>query len=112
MLDFINIVQPDLLFLSTERLRLLTARNIAGPPDLVVEILSHSTAERDRGEKAHLYASHGVKHDWVVAPSERTLDAYRLRPRGPGRREQHLFALVLSGSRHPSRPDLGVSAPE
>lgn len=78
VLDYINVVQPDLLFLSTERLRLVTARNIAGAPDLVVEILSPSTAERDRKEKARLYESHGVRHYWIVDPSERTLEAYRL----------------------------------
>lgn len=79
VLDFTDVVQPDILFLSNERLPLITSQNIAGGPDLVVEILSPSTAERDRGEKFDLYARRGVDHYWILDPSSRTLEAYRLK---------------------------------
>ncbi len=48
-----NVVQPDIFFISAARLEALTAdgRRIAGAPDLVVEILSPSTAADDRGDK-------------------------------------------------------------
>jgi Uma2 family endonuclease len=63
-----NVVQPDLLFVSTEQEHIITPENIRGAPDLVVEILSPSTASRDWREKHDLYAEHGVREYWVVDP--------------------------------------------
>ena len=52
---------PDLLFVSREREHLLSGgENVRGAPDLVVEILSPATADRDRGYKHALYGRHGV----------------------------------------------------
>jgi Uma2 family endonuclease len=67
------IVQPDLMFISNERLHIDTERAVRGAPDLVVEILSPSTAERDRTFKRALYARHGVKEYWLVDPAARTI---------------------------------------
>ena len=50
------VVQPDLLFVSNERAHIITEQNIQGAPDLVVEILSPSTANRDWTIKRELYA--------------------------------------------------------
>ena len=61
-----DVVQPDLLFVSNERDHIITPENIQGAPDLVVEILSSSTATRDRTFKRTLYARHGVKEYWMV----------------------------------------------
>ena len=61
-----DVVQPDLLFVSRERLHIITEDNIQGAPDLAVEILSPSTSARDRGYKRDLYAKHGVKEYWQV----------------------------------------------
>ena len=47
---------------------IITEQNIQGAPDLVVEILSPSTANRDWTTKRQLYARHGVKELWVVDP--------------------------------------------
>ncbi|NJN98806.1 MAG: Uma2 family endonuclease [Anaerolineales bacterium] len=47
--------QPDILFIARERLNIIEERGIFGPPDLVVEILSASTAAHDRGAKFHTY---------------------------------------------------------
>ena len=63
-----NVVQPDLLFVSTEQEHIITPENIRGAPDLVVEILSPSTASRDWRDKHDLYAEHGVREYWVVDP--------------------------------------------
>ncbi len=52
------------------------------PPDLIVEVVSPSTRERDLGVKVHLYARFGVKEYWVVDPDTETLTAYRLEPAG------------------------------
>ncbi len=66
-----NVVQPDLLFVSKERLDIITEANVQGAPDLVVEILSPSTASVDWTTKRELYAKHGVKEFWIVAPDAR-----------------------------------------
>ncbi|MDE0198627.1 MAG: Uma2 family endonuclease [Caldilineaceae bacterium] len=68
-----NVVQPDLLFVSNERTQIITPDNIRGAPDLVVEILSPSTAELDRTTKLELYARHGVREYWIVDPSAKTI---------------------------------------
>ena len=59
-------VQPDIVFVSAEREYIITERNIRGAPDLVVEILSPSTANRDRTFKRTLYERHGVNEYWMV----------------------------------------------
>ena len=59
-------VQPDIVFISAERAHIITEQNIRGAPDLVIEILSPSTAGRDRTFKRTLYERHGVKEYWMV----------------------------------------------
>ena len=51
---------------------------IHGAPDLVVEILSPSTARNDRTVKLLTYAKHGVKEYWIVDPLNRTVEVYHL----------------------------------
>ena len=66
VLSDMDVVQPDLLFVSTKRAAIITADNVQCAPDLVVEILSPATAERDRTIKLDLHAQHGVKEYWLV----------------------------------------------
>ena len=73
-----NVVQPDLLFVSNERAQIITRENIQGAPDLVVEILSPATAERDRSVKFELYAEHGVHEYWIVDPDARSITVFLL----------------------------------
>ena len=61
-----DVVQPDLMFVSNERAHIITEDNIRGAPDIVIEILSPSTAGRDRTVKRALYAKHGAKEYWQV----------------------------------------------
>ncbi len=74
VLSEISVVQPDLLFVSKERLGILTEANVQGAPDLVVEILSPSTGQRDLGIKRKLYARHGVREYWIVDPEAQTVE--------------------------------------
>ena len=68
-----DVVQPDLLFISLERAHIITPANIQGAPDLIVEIRSDSTAERDETLKRKLYAERGVKEYWLVDPEAMTI---------------------------------------
>ena len=77
-----DVVQPDLLFVSNERAHIITDENIQGAPDLVVEILSPSTAERDQTFKRSLYAKHGVKEYWLVDTDAKTVTVLLRNPHG------------------------------
>lgn len=68
-----DIVQPDLLFISKERSHIITKDNVQGAPDLVIEILSPSTAHIDRGFKRALYARHRVPEYWICGPDSETI---------------------------------------
>ncbi|MDZ7261665.1 MAG: Uma2 family endonuclease [candidate division KSB1 bacterium] len=62
----INIMQPDIIFISKNNYEILTDLNIQGAPDLIVEILSPSSSETDRIYKKHIYERFGVKEYWIV----------------------------------------------
>lgn len=85
-LDDENVLQPDIMYISEERLSIISEKNIQGAPDLVIEILSESTAYRDMVKKKKVYARFGVKEYWLVDPGEKTVEIYVL--------EDHSFALA------------------
>ena len=78
-LDNENVLQPDILFISKERLNIIGEKNIQGAPDLVIEILSESTAYQDMVKKKKLYAQFGVKEYWIIDPGEKTAETYSLK---------------------------------
>jgi Uma2 family endonuclease len=74
-----DVVEPDLLFVSAARLSgLLTAANVQGAPDLVIEISSPSTRKRDETIKRRLYERFGVHEYWVVDLELDEIKVYRL----------------------------------
>src|SRR5690242_13987809 len=73
------VMQPDIFFISNARSSIVTKRGVEGAPDLVIEILSESTAARDRGIKMHIYARHGVERYWIVDVDRKTIEVYVLR---------------------------------
>ena len=56
----------------------LQYNGVHGTPDLVVEVLSPSTARYDRGHKNEIYEKYGVKEYWIVDPANRTVEQYIL----------------------------------
>ena len=98
-----DVVQPDILFVSRQREQLLRdGQKVQGPPDLVVEILSPSTAERDRGAKLALYSRYGVTEYWLVDPVAETIQIHRLQgqilvPTRTFGREETLRSPLLVG---------------
>ena len=68
--------QPDILFIAEDRLQIMGEQKIEGPPDLVVEILSPSTAYYDLKHKKAQYESSGVKEYWIVDPVEKSVEIY------------------------------------
>lgn len=71
-------VQPDLVFVASERMDIVTERAIEGVPDLVVEVLSPSNWLYDRRLKFALYAEIGVREYWIVDPDGRTVEVFSL----------------------------------
>ena len=77
LLSEFDIVVPDLIYLSNERSQFLTSKNLQGPPDLVIEILSPSTRSRDKRLKHALYERVGVTEYWVVDPELDLVEVHR-----------------------------------
>ena len=77
VLDRHTVVVPDLVFISKARSAIIQRHGIVGAPDLLVEILSPATAERDRDTKAKLYARFGVDHYWIVDAESEELHVYK-----------------------------------
>ena len=71
-------LQPDLMFLLPEQFSQIQEKWIQGPPHLVVEILSPSTASRDRVKKLRKYASNGIPYYLLVDPDSQTLEVLQL----------------------------------
>jgi Uma2 family endonuclease len=79
VLSAYDVVQPDLVFFSASRCHLVQLdKPICHPPDLVVEVLSPSTAGTDRGRKMHMLARYGLPEYWIVDPVARVIENYLL----------------------------------
>lgn len=85
-------VQPDILFVSKERLRILREDGIEGPPDLVIEILSPGTARRDRTVKRYLYERQGVPEYWIVDLDAKQVEVWHF---AAGAKEAERYTDVL-----------------
>ena len=71
------VLQPDLIFVTAERLHIITDR-VWGAPDLTIEVLSRRTARRDRTVKMDLYQRYGVRESWLVDPDGCTIEVLDL----------------------------------
>ncbi len=82
VLSDLDVVQPDLLFTSSARAAIITEKNIQGPPDLAIEILSETTRRTDEVIKRKLYDRFGVPEYWIVDPELETVKVYRMTQQG------------------------------
>lgn len=100
VLDNRTIVQPDVLYLRPDCAAQMRDR-VYGPPSLLVEILSPSTAARDRVEKLDLYAAAEVPEYWIVDPQTHIVEfhfldgaTYRVTAKQSGTYRSPLFSEV------------------
>ena len=73
----LDVVEPDLLYISRDRAEILTKQHVRGAPDLAVEILSPGTRKTDEVIKRKLYDRFGVREYWVVDPELEAIKIYR-----------------------------------
>jgi Uma2 family endonuclease len=102
VLTDINVFQPDLAYFSKERRQVLTEKGAEGAPDLVVEILSASTARLDLDQKRVVYARTGVSELWIVDPDKLEIQVFDLRvdpdvPAATSRQNDLLRSRFLPG---------------
>ncbi len=69
--------QPDIIFISNTRLDIIKKEKIEGAPDIIIEILSPSTAYYDLVHKKEVYARHSVKEYWIVDPIGKWMELYK-----------------------------------
>ncbi|MDW8325319.1 MAG: Uma2 family endonuclease [Anaerolineales bacterium] len=108
-----DVVIPDVVFVSAGQRSIIGPERIEGAPELVVEVLSLSTSQRDLRLKWDLYARSGVREYWVVNPEAATVEVLTL---VNGAYQRHVLAQgetpitsqVLSGF---SAPVSSVFAP-
>lgn len=78
LLSDITVVQPDILYVSRERQAIVLPAHVRGAPDLVIEVVSPTTSQRDHQAKRQLYARHGVSYYWLLDPDCQQVEAYAL----------------------------------
>lgn len=80
-----TVVQPDICVICDPSK--IDVKGCKGAPDLIAEIVSKSSVQKDLHEKYNLYESAGVKEYWIVHPNDKTL----------------LIYILKNGTYHPSR---------
>ena len=68
--------QPDILFVPWDREKIIEKGRINGAPDLVVEVLSPTTAKADLTSKFEIYERYGVKEYWIIDPEDNSVKVY------------------------------------
>lgn len=72
-----DVYQPDIIFISKDRVNIIGERKIEGAPDLIIEILSPATAYYDLRIKKETYEKAGVKEYWIIDPMEKIIEIYQ-----------------------------------
>lgn len=74
----IAVFVPDLVFVRKENSSIIGDENIQGAPDLIIEVMSPSSASRDKEMKYKRYAYYGVKEFWIVDSEKKRVEIYEL----------------------------------
>ncbi|MEW5988855.1 MAG: Uma2 family endonuclease [Chloroflexota bacterium] len=76
--------EPDIFFVAQANLHRISKDRLVGPPDLIVEIVSAESVQRDRLEKFREYQQVGVQEYWVIdpRPGKQRADFFRLNDEG------------------------------
>lgn len=77
-LDEHNVYEPDVLYMSPDSNCEVKGKRLEGAPELIVEVLSPSTAKYDKREKYAAYEQHGVQEYWIVDPLHDIVDVWIL----------------------------------
>ncbi len=81
-IDNYNVVQPDLIYISKKKYRILFEKGVRNTPDLLIEIISKKTESTDRDLKRDLYWRVGVKEYWIVDINEESIEVYKYKSEG------------------------------
>ncbi len=106
--EITTVLQPDIMVVCDEKK--ITQQGVFGAPDLVVEIISPSTASRDNILKRSIYEKAGVKEFWLVHPVDRLVRIYRLGKDGLFGREDIYDHTATIGIK--TLPGLTIDAPK
>jgi Uma2 family endonuclease len=79
LFDKFNTFQPDMLFISKERLDIVGQKKIEAAPDLVVEVLSDGNTRKEMLHKKHTFENYGVREYWLIDLKKETLTQYLLK---------------------------------
>jgi Uma2 family endonuclease len=77
-LDEDNVPEPDIVWIAANSRCVVAEKRLEGPPDLIIEVLSPSTARVDRTHKFNLYERYGVREYWLADPEAKYLEVYVL----------------------------------
>ena len=74
-----DVIQPDVVFFVEPRRHLVNLdAAIRHRPDLVIEVLSPTTRDNDRGRKMQMFARYGVPEYWIADPAASCLEVHVL----------------------------------
>jgi len=79
--EIFNVLQPDLIVVC-DKDKIKDGKCCFGPPDIIIEILSPSTASKDIIKKRRIYEKNKVKQYWIADPQEKEIFIYKLKDNG------------------------------